>query len=759
MFVCNDDGDNSSPGNHTDTLLRLLNEDLSGEGEKIGQEQRTNTTMLPPSHDFDLYRASCSDAATRSSERCVAMIAQLDPTLQSHLLDQFWDRFNAVIPLVHKEAFLASLETPTLTHSKSHSDAGCGVIGGPFCSPELHLAILATGVSRADHHHTRGPDIARLLLPGGWESSLHRQLRDTIDSLPTVVGQQQQWSSVCQVQATAILAQLELESGRDHSARLYLDLALQKIEELQSTQTLLDLHISDDELVIQRMTLRAVRFIHSIWTVFDHGPGLDFHASGSGCHTVHLPATKHLRSSTFTSKPNDLNSQVYNAHLDLMGIADVAQNHAIPESMVSNHRKRHSGNNVILQDKGMAFPLLTHLHGRLKYWYANLPTHLKLDKAAPGRHSATPSLFLLHQQYHSLNILLFRPVNSPKSLRSPVYDTDSVLARHKLFASISNLVLNSAIQICNLLSEMMERFELGAIPPPTVQQAALAASSLLTSIPHIEDPSMHKLASSQLDVLQRFFSSMADINAPAERLARSLQAQRNPRDATGVSPIRDCPNIHTPCTFDVSAAFPDIAPNVCNHQGGASLNSNEAMLDQHVVHHYHPDIMISESPYYSEGNNSLCMEHPSADVTGLVDSPHGRPGFGTILASSASGGEKQNSNSSQGRVDVNLGYKSATPISSHSLPRIVSALTPPQIERPLPSEDSHMEHFHSLSPKDDQTMLPVDGATSDGWDDGDAVRVSWSETFKALGAVNRRTAGEKMSANEFGDVMGCVFQL
>lgn len=215
-FAC--DNGNSSLEIHTDTLLHLLNEDLSG--KEIDKEERTGTPTLPPTHDFDLYQASRSDAATRSANECLMMITQLDSALHSHILGQFWDRFNIVIPLVHKEAFLASLEAPTL-HSNLHPELGSDVSGdsllstryGPFCSPELHLAVLAMGVRRADH--TR-PDIAHLLLPG-WDSSLHRQLRDVANLLPSVG----QWS-VCQVQATVLLAQLERERGGDHSARLYL---------------------------------------------------------------------------------------------------------------------------------------------------------------------------------------------------------------------------------------------------------------------------------------------------------------------------------------------------------------------------------------------------------------------------------------------------------------------------------------------------------------------------------------------------------
>jgi hypothetical protein len=148
--------------------------------------------------DFDLYDASCSDAAIRSADHCISIIKGLDPALRSYLLDQFWSRFNSCIPVVHKGAFLASLDDEN----------------GEFCSPELHLAALAMGFRRADH---RRSDVQQLALPN-WDSILHKNLRLIIDNLST----QNEPRTNTHAQAVIILAQLEWERGRDHSAKLYL---------------------------------------------------------------------------------------------------------------------------------------------------------------------------------------------------------------------------------------------------------------------------------------------------------------------------------------------------------------------------------------------------------------------------------------------------------------------------------------------------------------------------------------------------------
>ena len=155
--------------------------------------------------DFDLHNASCADAAIRSADHCVSIITGLDPALQSYLLDQFWSRFNSCIAVVHKGAFLASLE-------ENHGD---------FCSPELHLAALAMGLRRADHSRE---DVLQLSLPGR-DSTLHRSLRLIIDNL----SERNEWPSIAYAQAIIILAQLEWERARNLAARLYLSRHWSKI--------------------------------------------------------------------------------------------------------------------------------------------------------------------------------------------------------------------------------------------------------------------------------------------------------------------------------------------------------------------------------------------------------------------------------------------------------------------------------------------------------------------------------------------------
>lgn len=131
---------------------------------------------------------------------------------------------------------------------------------------------------------------------------------------------------------------------------------------------------------------------NSQWTMFDDrrlgtvspgerstfaSPNLNIAATISRRH-LHGGNSTLLSLATTTMK-NDLDVQVYNAHLELMGIATT-----------DTHEPTLQQGAYAADD---AFSRLTQLHSRLKRWYAGLPGHLSWNDQT--KHSATPSLFLL----------------------------------------------------------------------------------------------------------------------------------------------------------------------------------------------------------------------------------------------------------------------------------------------------------------------------------------------------------------------------
>ncbi|KAJ5624962.1 hypothetical protein N7510_001271 [Penicillium lagena] len=665
-----------------DRLLGLLvGDEFDSSGNvRTGRNpiQQYSNTSKEISLDFDLYDASCSDAAIHSVDHCVSIIKGLDPGLRSYLLEQFWTRSNSCIPVVHKGAFLASLEEEN----------------GEFCSPELHLAVLAMGFRRADH---RRSDVMQLSLPD-WDSILHKKLRLVIDNLST----RKEPRSNTHVQAVIILAQLEWERGRDHSARLYLDTAFTIIEEIQNRQHDLDTPVSDDEIIVQRIALRAASLIDR--SLFEH----NFNTTlGDRSRDLHFATSHHLRSNppSLTIK-QDLSSQIYNAHLELMSIATnaIEQLHSQPIRSAEN-----------------PFSRLTELHSRLQSC----------------------------QQFHAVLILLYRPFASQETLMS-IMDSFTGVNINQLSEYICNILLTNARRIADLIFESRAHFEPGAIFPLSVQQGALAAGVLLAHMSRIEGKSIGDSVFGHLKTLHQFFIDMSALQRPAERLARTL------RDITVVMSSCGSPTerwkARTP-TQSIDITNPDreqVETSVNRPNDAIWLNRDDEIGEGNLPGQHH-DCAAQEQ--------DAAAATPSKNNEGPVD--RNPDGFDPIRnsdrrtelplsASNKSIGRRPHSES------LLRGYDPTDPESVPSSNAIQKSPTR------LTAVDMSLESGGSFAPQfplgTDPLSLPVAGPELDACDK-DAVSVSWSDTFKALRAVHERPGSEKMVANEFGDVMGGVFKL
>lgn len=285
-----------------------------------------------------------------------------------------------------------------------------------------------------------------------------------------------------------------------------------------------------------------------------------------------------------------------------------------------------------------------------------------------------------------------------------------------------------------MLEESSQRYVIGAIFPLAVQQGALAASVILSSsMMPSEKNNMLGSTSRHLDCLQRFFSDMSAIQGPAERLLTSLFKLRSLDGGTGIrmqgwqtpGPSQD-ENVGSTEYMDPDAdgMLWRREQSEHGHVHGNSFDNPEHQQDKTVSSRAGNKRTATEQALEAD------IIRASGDTTAPVISPSASdPSGGHFSAVGCAAVPQQNRASS-------------------SRPHLTPSLVAPDI---------HIDHFSSNT--HDQELPTFPDPAADEWDDGDAVSVSWSETFKALGAVNRRTAGEKMSANEFGDVMGCVFQL
>ncbi|EHY60787.1 hypothetical protein ABEF95_009059 [Exophiala dermatitidis] len=705
---------------------------------KNGPDNESRPTLIRTSNDldvdFDLFEASCSDAALRLTNSCLSMVTNLDLALRDYLLDQFWNYFNACIPVVHKSAFLASFQERC----------------DDFYSPELHLAVLAMGLQRADHGRE---DVQSLLLPNR-DTTLHKELRLAMNNLPP-----RQTRNITHAQSAILLGLLEWERGLGHTARLWLDAAFAIITDLQDCHPDFKTQLSDDAHIVHRIVVRAASLIHGQWSLFHQSLHPPF-----GARPLNLATSGRLSSNPHSSMvAQDLASQIYNAQLELMSMAKdgMEQLQSLPSLPA-----------------GDPFPLLNQMQSRLKDWYDNLPDGMSWKE----HQTQTPSLssfFLLHQQYHSVILLLYRPYTSCESLMKLQRRRNKTDLR-QLSNALGSILLTQAMRLTDVLSEYHSQHVSNTIHSLAVQQAALAASVLLTK--RIRAAGGNLLRDSihgRLSFLHRFFIDISPVQGPAEQIAHTMRPLLDAMTSDSNTINRDTP----PQTWQNTSSH---AGEMYRQRSGIPERANKATSPDHSNWFYNKGEGESLShdplpgqlggdwdPIVQRDNATTTVaggfdtykkrssDMPSLNrVTAGADHINHQDEGAAVLQSPPSSilRELFSSHSQSFDHGLNKGYFGSTPSSSHGSFDRISAYARER-SNPPSRPDSRLNQMFHVGMDDLDLCNPTVMDTPES-EDGDGASVPWSEAFKTLVAVNRKRAGsEKMNANEFGDVMGCVFKL
>lgn len=148
-----------------------------------------------------------------------------------YLLDLYWDHFNAVLHVIHKDAFLDDYE-----HGASY-----------FYSPFLHICLLAVGFRYADKSR---PDMQRIALEPR-ESTFHREAKYMLDV------ELERPGGIPQVQALLLLANCECSVGRDHTGWIYSGMGVRLAFDIGLHLDTRSSGLSKLELDVRRMTLWA----------------------------------------------------------------------------------------------------------------------------------------------------------------------------------------------------------------------------------------------------------------------------------------------------------------------------------------------------------------------------------------------------------------------------------------------------------------------------------------------------------------------
>ncbi|OJD40763.1 nitrogen assimilation transcription factor nit-4 [Diplodia corticola] len=426
----------------------------------------------------DKATASKSSEVVEHARRATKTIRLLSQETHDHLMHLFWEHFNAVLHVIHKEAFLADYE-----HGSPH-----------FYSPFLHICILAVGFRYADKAR---PDIQRIALEPR-ESTFHREAKFMLDV------ELERPGGIPQVQALLLLANCECSVGRDHTGWLYSGMGVRLAFDIGLHLETRSSGLSEREVDVRHMALWACVIFDKYWSLFLGRPT----AIKSSDLEVYTLAKRFERLGTCLPNGPELSleTQIYEALIDLMEIAGKAAENREATAMTGSSSDRTDHRSVVALDR------------ELSGWYSRLPEALRWEPA--NIQTAPRSFFVLHQQYHSVHIQIRRPLARYEDSVSPEAKD---LSGDTVVVSARKACTGHAIAVVKNFWHYRQRFSAKQIFCAAMQTAGVACTTLIADLAFVKDVKERNQILKCLKCMAVSLQDMSAIFAPAERMCLVLQ--------------------------------------------------------------------------------------------------------------------------------------------------------------------------------------------------------------------------------------------
>ncbi|KAF1978720.1 hypothetical protein BU23DRAFT_563628 [Bimuria novae-zelandiae CBS 107.79] len=417
---------------------------------------------------------------SEQARRADKIIRPLPLETYDYLMEMFWQCYNSVIHVLHREAF------------EQDREAG----RTQFYSGFLHVCVLAIGYRHADKQRS---DMKKISL-SQMESTLHREAKYMLDhelerpgGIPTVV-------------AMLLLGDLECGVGRDNLGWLYSGLAVRLAFDIGLH---LDSRLSglpQREVEIRQMTLWACVMYDKYWALFLGRP------TGMKSADLEIYNLSKQFERLGTCRPvgpeKSLETQTYEALIDLMELAGKITENMDPLKQNTESIDRNQYLRMAALDR------------EFSTWYARLPEQLRWT---PANIATAPfSFFLLHQQYHSSLILLHRPFAMYDDQSSQGYEGNGP---DDHFSRLSRTVCTKhAIRVARIFWQHRQRFDTKQIFVTGLQHAGTAATALVAALAFIKNETDRNNNMQYLECLSAALNDMAVTYQPAERMAIVLRA-------------------------------------------------------------------------------------------------------------------------------------------------------------------------------------------------------------------------------------------
>jgi hypothetical protein len=183
-------------GSKKEGLVHML---LSTRGHLSFDQLSGRLRFFGPASNFHIYADNDTPVDVRESpeqvRRTERIIRSLTIETHDYLMDLFWEYYNSVLHIVHKEAFSEDMQNSN----------------NKYYSGFLHISILAMGYRFADLERD---DMKKITL-GNRECTLHREAKYMLDM------ELERPGGIPSVQAFLLLGDLECGIGRDNTGWMY----------------------------------------------------------------------------------------------------------------------------------------------------------------------------------------------------------------------------------------------------------------------------------------------------------------------------------------------------------------------------------------------------------------------------------------------------------------------------------------------------------------------------------------------------------
>lgn len=213
-------------------LVHML---LSTRGHLSFDQLSGRLRFFGPTSNCHVYADSNQHISLREPpeqvRRAERIIRSLSIETHDYLMNLFWEYYNSVVHIVHKEAFNEDMQT--------------GI--GKYYSGFLHISILAIGYRFADLDR----EDMKMITLGNRECTLHREAKYMLDM------ELERPGGIPSVQAFLILGDLECGVGRDNTGWMYAGMAIRLCFDIGLHLDCQNDGLPEKDIQIRHMTLFA----------------------------------------------------------------------------------------------------------------------------------------------------------------------------------------------------------------------------------------------------------------------------------------------------------------------------------------------------------------------------------------------------------------------------------------------------------------------------------------------------------------------